>query len=246
MPSVRINGASYEYLWWGSGDTGPPLLLVHEAAGHARGWGAFPQQLADATGRRVYAYSRLGWGQSDALSQPIARGALEEEALDTLPALRAALRLEEVVLAGFRDGASLALLHAGAASMPTAAVIAIAPLLFVDDALRNSITADARRPFPESLRAMPSEPERTLTSWVSWWTSKEHAQWRLDDFVVGVTCPALGLRGADDAFCPPRHLERLGTLIKHLEPFQLPGCRHHPHLDNPRAVVTAVIGFLSA
>lgn len=246
MPSLRVNGDSYDYAWWGAGSTRAPVLLVHEAAGHARGWGDFPLRLAEATDRRVYAYSRLGWGQSDALTKPLARGELEREALDILPVIRSALRLERAVLAGFRDGASIALIHAGAAATPTEGVMAIAPLVFVDEPLRQTLRGNAARGLPASLTAMQSDPERTFTEWTALWTSKAFADWKLDDFIPGVTCPALGLRGAEDAFTSPAHLERLASLVKHLEVVQLPGCRHQPHLDKPAAVITAMSAFLRA
>ena len=127
MPSIRVNEYSYEYHWWGAGESKAPLLLLHEAVGHAKGWGDFPRRLAEATDRRVYAYSRLGWGESEALVAPLAPGYLEHEALEILPLLRTALSLEKVILLGFQEGASLSLIHAGAATMPVEGVIAMAP-----------------------------------------------------------------------------------------------------------------------
>ena len=34
-------------------------------------------------------------------------------------------------------------------------------------------------------------------------------EWQMDDFALGVTCPALGLRGENDSFSTSAHLERL-------------------------------------
>lgn len=246
MPSIRVNEYSYEYAWWGSGEEKAPLLLLHEAAGHAKGWGEFPRRVAEATDRRVYAYSRLGWGESEALPSPLSAGYLEREALDILPELRSALRLDEVILVGFQEGASISLIHAGAASMPVAGVVAISPLLFVDDALKAEVKKLRQRGLPESLESTASDPERTFAQWATLWTGPAFASWQMDDFARGVTCPVLGLRGENDGFTTPGHLERLGTLIKHLEPVTLAGCRHAPHFDKPAAVVTAVSAFVRA
>ncbi|MBL8918726.1 MAG: alpha/beta hydrolase [Myxococcaceae bacterium] len=243
MPSIRINEYSYEYAWWGAGEEKAPLLLLHEAAGHAKGWGEFPRRLAEAIDRRVYAYSRLGWGESEPLPSPLAAGYLEKEALDVLPELRTALRLDRVILIGFQEGASISLIHAGASSMPVEGVIAISPLLSVDDALKAEIRKLHQRGLPESIEATAADPDRTFDQWARLWTGPAFAQWQMDDFVRGVTCPVLGLRGEHDGFTSPGHLERLGTLVKQLEPVTLSGCRHAPHVDKPAAVVTAVSAF---
>lgn len=246
MPSIRVNDYSYEYHWWGAGEALAPLLLLHEAAGHAKGWGEFPRRLAEATDRRVYAYSRLGWGESEPLVAGLAPGYLEHEALEILPALRAALRLETVILLGVQEGASMALIHAGAAPMPVEGVVAISPLLFADDALRTEVRARHRGGLPDSLSASASDPERTFEQWARLWTGPAFASWQMDDFARGITCPVLGLRGEHDAFTSPGHLERLGTLVRQLEPLTLAGCRHAPHMDKPAAVVTAVSAFARA
>src|SRR5512133_652931 len=41
------------------------LVLLHEGLGSVGLWRGFPQQLRDATGRRVVAFSRFGHGRSD-------------------------------------------------------------------------------------------------------------------------------------------------------------------------------------
>lgn len=243
MPSIRLNEYSYEYHWWGAGETKAPLLLLHEAVGHAKGWGDFPRRLAEATDRRVYAYSRLGWGESESLVAPLAPGYLEHEALEILPLLRASLSLEKVLLLGFQEGATISLIHAGAAPMPVEGVIAMAPVLFADDALRLEVRRLFQRGLPDSLNSTTSDPDRTFQQWAALWAGALK-QWQMDDFARGITCPVLGLRGEHDGFTTPAHLERLGSLVKQLESMTLAGCRHAPHIDKQAAVVTAVSAFV--
>lgn len=244
MPSLRVNRSSYEYAWWGSGEARAPVVLLHEATGHARGWGDVPQRLAEATDRRVYAYSRIGWGASEALATPLAPGYLETEALDVLPALRSALSLERVILVGFQEGATIALIHAGASSAPVEGVVAIAPLLFVDEPLRQEVTRLAARGLPESMSSLASDPEATTAQWAALWSSPAFASWRLDDFAKGVTCPLLALRGEGDPMVSSAQLERLEGLVRHAELVTLTGCRRAPHLEKTAAVVTAMSAFM--
>ncbi len=244
MPSLRVRGCSYEYAWWGSGVERAPVVLLHEATGHARGWGELPQRLAEATDRRVYAYSRAGWGESEPLAAPLSAGYLETEALETFPAIRDALSLERVILVGFQEGASIALIHAGASSVPVEGVVAIAPLLFADDVLRHEIQRLIAKGLPQSMESLATEPEATASQWAGLWTGAAFRTWSLDDFAKGVTCPVLALRGENDGMTSAEHLRRLETLVKQVELITLSGCRRAPHLEKTAAVVTALSAFM--
>lgn len=244
MPSIRIKDFSYEYAWWGAGEALAPILLLHEATGSAKGWGEFPERLAEATDRRVYAYSRAGWGASEPLAHPLAPGYLEAEALETLVELRTALHLERVILAGLNEGATISLIHAGATSMPVEGVVAIAPLLMVDDPLRTEIARMAARGLPPSMESLASDPETTMRQWAALWTGRAFSKWQVDDFARGVTCPVLAIRGENDALTTPAHLERLSGLVRQTELLTLAGCRHAPHLDKMGAVVAALSAFV--
>ena len=51
--------------WTPEGESGAPILLLHDSLGSVGLWRSFPQALAAASGRRVIAYDRLGYGRSD-------------------------------------------------------------------------------------------------------------------------------------------------------------------------------------
>ena len=45
-------------------DAAPTVVMLHEGLGSAAAWGAFPDQIAAATGAGVFVYSRAGYGRS--------------------------------------------------------------------------------------------------------------------------------------------------------------------------------------
>ena len=118
----------------------PTLVLLHEGLGSVAMWRDFPARLAHATGCRTLVYSRHGYGQSDVLEAPFGTDYMHREGRDTLPQLLAALEIENPVLVGHSDGASIALLHAGAGH-PVAGVVVMAPHCFVEDISIRSIAA---------------------------------------------------------------------------------------------------------
>src|SRR5215475_8749193 len=145
MPFVVAGGHRLEYAWFGA-ERSQAIVMLHEGLGSLALWKDFPDQLAAATGRAVLAYSRLGYGRSDPLGAPRSVDFMHVEALEKLPSLLDALGVREPVLFGHSDGASIALIHAARARRPVAAVIALAPHVFVERYGLDSIAA-ARRAY---------------------------------------------------------------------------------------------------
>ena len=110
---------------------GRPIVLLHEGLGSVGLWRGFPAALAGATGRRVIAYSRHGHGRSGPPPRPRTPDFFREEALDVLPALLREWGIEEPLLVGHSDGASIALVHA--AHHPVEGLVLMAPHVFVED-----------------------------------------------------------------------------------------------------------------
>jgi pimeloyl-ACP methyl ester carboxylesterase len=70
-----------ETRWWGPrADAAPTLVLLHEGLGCVALWRDFPEALAEATGCGVFAYSRLGYGGSDAVPLPRPMRYMHDEA----------------------------------------------------------------------------------------------------------------------------------------------------------------------
>lgn len=112
---------------------GADLVLLHEGLGSLSLWRDFPEQLAAATGRQVWAWSRQGYGASGHDPVPRTPDYLEIEARDWLPATLAALGIERPVLVGHSDGGSIALLHGLLFPGAQAGLVAIAPHSWVEE-----------------------------------------------------------------------------------------------------------------
>ena len=141
MPFLTAAGHRLEYERLPGRPGAPTLLLLHVGLGSVALWRDFPQKLAQATGAPLVVYSRYGYGQSDPLAAPRAPRYMHEEALESLPALRQALALDDVILVGHSDGASIALIHAGSGDWPVRALILEAPHVFVETMNLASIEA---------------------------------------------------------------------------------------------------------
>src|SRR6202171_3075135 len=117
MPSVVAAGRSLNYEWIGGEESRgkaakPVLVFLHEGLGSIRQWRDSPARVAGATGCRALVYDRYGYGQSDVL-QEARRDTrfMHDEALQSLPQILSALKIENPVLIGHSDGASIALIQ---------------------------------------------------------------------------------------------------------------------------------------
>src|SRR6266496_4079 len=115
LSRVEVLGRRLEYRRIGPRPgAAPTIVFLHEGLGCVGLWRDFPDRLASATGCGALVYSRQGYGASDRVRGPRPVRFMHDEALVVLPAVLAHFQLEEVVLFGHSDGASIAVIYAGA------------------------------------------------------------------------------------------------------------------------------------
>jgi len=251
MPFVVAGGHRLEYAWFGPARSErPPIVMLHEGLGSVALWRDFPQLLADATGRRTLAYSRYGYGQSDPLTEPRSVDFMHSEALEALPQLLDALAIPEPVLFGHSDGGSIALIHAACAQRAVAAVIALAPHVFVEPCGVASIAA-TRQTYLEGgeLRAKLArrhdDVESAFWGWNDIWLLPDFAAWNIEALLPSITCPVLAIQGKDDEYGTMAQLDRIERAVRDFRRLELEQCGHSAHRDQPDAVLAAAVNFLA-
>jgi len=260
MPAVRrdveVAGHRLETCRFGP-HVGPlRVVLLHEGLGSVALWRDFPAQLAAQLDEPVLAYSRVGYGQSPLPDAPRNVDFMHHEAQVVLPALLQAFGIAKPILVGHSDGASIALIHAGAAgagSRPDtgqpAGVAVLAPHLFVEPVTVHEI-AKVRNGFEASglgprLARYHRDPAATFHSWANAWLSDAFRQWNIEAEVAAIGCPLLAIQGEDDQYGTPLQIERLLQLSPQAKALMLPGCRHSPHAEQPAVVLAALTGFVA-
>ena len=93
-------------------NTKSTLVFLHEGFGSIGQWGDFPAALSMATGYPALLYDRYGYGNSDSLSAPLSLRYMHEEALGCLPQVLKQCSIDDPILVGHSDGASIALIFA--------------------------------------------------------------------------------------------------------------------------------------
>src|SRR5687767_2721268 len=233
------------------GDAGKPVLVfLHEGLGSIRQWRDFPQRVAQATGCPAVIYDRYGYGQSDVLREKRRTVRfMHDEALVSLPNLLGELRIENPILIGHSDGASIALIHAGA-GFPVRKVVAMAPHVFIEPICISSIekakTTFETTDLPERLGKYHRDPRKTFFGWADVWLDPEFKGWDIrDDYLPGVSAPVLAIQGHDDEYGTMAQLDEIARRVKGpCELLKLDDCGHAPFRDQPDQVLKKITAFV--
>ena len=228
----------------------PTIVLLHEGLGSISLWRDFPAMLAAVTGCAVLAYSRSGYGQSEVLESPRLVEYMHREALDVLPELLARLSISAPVLVGHSDGASIALIHAGA-HPDVRGVVAMAPHVFVEDVSVKSI-AEAKVAFettdlPQKLARHHADSAKTFYGWNDIWLHADFRVWNIEEYLPSIRCPLLAIQGLDDEYGSMAQLDAIAAQAGGaVELLKLAACKHSPQRDQPGAVLAAIARFVAA
>ena len=193
-------------------------------------------------------YSRYGSGSSDLLREPRAVTYMHDEALLSLPDLLVQLHIENPILIGHSDGASIALIHAGAHDRVRGLVL-LAPHVFVEDLSVASIGA-AKTSFettnlPEKLGGHHRDPARTFWGWNDIWLHPDFRRWNIEEYLPRITCPILVIQGLDDQYGTMAQAQAIARQSAGpVEIVPLADCRHSPQRDQPDAVLAAIGRFV--
>jgi len=250
LPLLEVPGGRVEYEDVPGDPAMAPLLLLHEGLGSVRLWRRFHHRLASATGRRAVAFSRLGHGGSDLPPGKRTPRYMHDEATEVVPAVRAALGLDEVVLVGHSDGGSIALLHAATPSVHGAVdgLVVLAPHVLVEETGLRAIE-QARRDYVEGdLRTRMAryhrDPDVTLWNWNDGWLDGAFRDWDIRPELAGITCPVLGVQGTADPYGTVVHVEAVRDRAAGPVTLEVLDCGHAPHLERPAETDAAVTAFL--
>lgn len=255
LQSVTIPAGRIEYRWIGARQSAlreigkPVIVLLHEGLGSVALWKDFPDRLAAAAELPVLVYSRIGYGGSDPCVLPRPITYMHEEGEGILPELLAALDVGPHILVGHSDGASIALIYAGARQPDTLlGVAAMAPHVFCEDISVQSIRAASKAYARGDLRSRlekyhGANVDCAFHGWCDSWLNPDFLHWNIESHVDRITVPVLAIQGEDDEYGTKSQVDSIARRTG-AEILMLPACGHSPHRDQPEATLQALRRFI--
>ncbi len=231
--------------------TGAPVVLLHDSLGCVELWREFPAALSMATGRRVVAYDRLGFGHSDPREGPMPLDFIAEEAASYFPAVLDELELQRVVVFGHSVGGGMAVNCAVQWPDRCEALITESAQAFVEDRTVQGLRA-AQQQFEapaqmEKLARYHGDKARwVLDAWLQTWLNPAFAAWSLAEVLPQVACPTLAIHGADDEYGSAKHPETIAHGARGgAETRLLAGTGHVPHRERSAEVLAILQDWLA-
>jgi pimeloyl-ACP methyl ester carboxylesterase len=244
---LEIDGAALELVRLEGVRPGPTIVFLHEGLGSVALWKDFPAELVQRTGLPAVVYSRRGHGHSDPDRLPRAPSFMHHEAEVVLPALLDALALDEVILFGHSDGASIALLAAARRDPRFRRLVLLAPHVFVEELSIASIVvardAFANGDLRERLGKYHADATHTFRAWNDVWLAPAFRDWDIRDRLAEIACPILLIQGRDDEYGTLAQIDAIAASTG-ADVLILDNCGHSPHRDRPDMVLAVAAAFM--
>ena len=248
---IDVRGTSIEYFETAK-IQGGDILLLHEGLGCVELWRDFPEQLATVTAHNVLAYSRAGYGNSAPITLPRSLDHMEREARDFLPLFIQGLALEQPILLGHSDGATIALEFAAAFPNALSGLILIAPHVFVEQVSIDAINAANLAYSDGSLRDKlqryhGANVDNAFRGWCDTWLNPAFRTWDIRPRLRRIKAPILLLQGANDEYGTVLQVQSIeqnsGGSVKSVI---LSDSGHAPHQDNLEDSLRAIAKFVKS
>jgi pimeloyl-ACP methyl ester carboxylesterase len=251
MPSAIAAGRTLNYERIDGDPEKPALVFLHEGLGSIRQWRDFPHKAAAATGCPAVIYDRYGYGQSDVLQEPRRTVRfMHDEALIALPEFLKNISVQNPILVGHSDGASIALIHAGA-GFPVRKVVAMAPHVFIEPVCLASIRianeAFGTTDLAQKLSRYHRNARKTFYGWADVWLDPDFVAWDIrDDYLPKIACPVLAIQGRDDEYGTMAQVDEIARRVKGpCEVLKLEKCGHSPFRDQAEKCLHEIKKFTS-
>ena len=247
---INVLGLNLEAATWWGDEKKSPIVLLHEGLGCIAMWREFPKILSQRTNRTVIAYSRAGYGFSEAYSNPKKTNYLHVEAQTILPAFLEKIKVERPILFGHSDGGSIALIYASTYPQSLNGLIVLAPHEFLEEKLTQSLNKAvyqfSHSKWAHKLGKYHADPVRVFKEWSSVWLSDSHKNWNIVKDLKKITVPTLAIQGEEDEYATLKQVKTVAEKVPHSRLVVLDSCRHNPHFDARDRVLGATAAFLES
>jgi pimeloyl-ACP methyl ester carboxylesterase len=245
---VVAGGKRLETIRYDGDSARPAIVMLHEGLGSISLWRDLPRRLCERTRCTVVAYSRYGYGRSAVLRERREPDYMHHEGEIVLPELLALLGIERPILFGHSDGASIALIHAGAHPGAVRALVLEAPHVFVEEVSVRSI-AEAKSTYatsdlPAKLGRHHADPDATFAGWNDVWLDPRFRDWNIEAYAERVRVPVLLIQGDADEYGTRAQLDAIAARVPGAETLMIPAAGHAAHRDAPEIVLDRVAAFV--
>ena len=248
---IRVGNSTVELLRLDGDENRPTVLMLHEGLGCVELWRDFPHRLNQQCSLPVVAYSRCGYGASAPISLPRPLDYMRVEAQNFLPELLTALKISKPIVLGHSDGATIALEFAAAFPSHLAALVILAPHIFVEDCSINAIRAADHEYQHGRLREKlqryhHNNVDNAFRGWCDSWLHPAFKKWNMEEVLEHIEVPILQIQGLADEYGSDAHVRSIEQYAHtQVETVLFENCGHAPHFERKLETMAAISDFLA-
>jgi pimeloyl-ACP methyl ester carboxylesterase len=228
----------------------PTLVFLHEGLGCVDLWKDVPLQLSKMTQCNAFVFSRLGYGRSDGCTLQKKINFMHTEALDFLPDVLDAAKIQDHIILGHSDGGSMGIIYAGSSHaanlkglITEAAHVFCEPLTV--DSIQNAKNQYLKHDLKNKLEKYHGQnTDNAFWGWNDIWLSSGFMNWNIEKFLKHISIPTLALQGRKDPYGNLDQLEAIEAGIKTCNTHILDNCGHAPHHEQQKNVLKLMAGFI--
>lgn len=216
----------------------PTLVFLHDSWGCVEMWADFPKCLGELFGLNIFVYDRRGYGQSSPFGiTDRTIHYLHDEAHELMQLLDSC-KIQEVMLYGHSDGATIALIAAALYPNRVKGLMLESPHSFIEDSGKAAVLATRERAkettLLETLTKFHGDKTHELFRlWHETWLSDFFASWTIVPHLTCIQCPVLAFQGEQDEFGT---IEQLNVLKKEIQGSvtisEIPDAAHTPRKES--------------
>lgn len=252
MSFIDFEGYSlyYSYLKEDNNPDQPVLIFLHDSWGCTEMWEDFPRKTAKLFGLNALVYDRRGYGNSSRFStKERTKFYLHEEA-DELIRVMDALKINQAVLYGHSDGASISLIAAATYTERFKAIMVEGAHSFVEEkgkaAVKDSRDKAKHNSLLKSLEKYHGDKtEELFRRWHAAWLGDFFADWTIIPMLKNIQAPLLAFRGEHDPYDTEEQLLVLEREVHApITTMIIPDAAHTPRKENEEATDKLIRDFL--
>ncbi|TKD63537.1 alpha/beta fold hydrolase [Flavobacterium sp. ASW18X] len=229
------------------------LVFLHDSLGCISLWRDFPAQLSQKNGMNALIYDRAGYGTAAKAPQLAERGDnYHEVEADLLIPFLKHLNIENPILFGHSDGATIALIAAGKHPNYIKGCIVEGAHSFVEEiTLKGIIQAKSAYTKNDVLHQKLTKyhgdkVHQLFMAWTETWLEPSFKSWNIFSFLTQITCPVFVLQGELDEFGTLEQVHVILNKVKgEKQELILRDTGHSPHKEHPEIVYKGVSQFLA-
>ncbi|MFK8038457.1 MAG: alpha/beta fold hydrolase [Crocinitomicaceae bacterium] len=224
------------------------IIFLHEGLGCIETWKDYPEQLCEVVGMKGLVYDRPGYGKSHGDLSDRSNEYLIEAAHD-LHQFITNLKLDNIILYGHSDGASIALAYGAIYPKTIKAIISEAAHVIVEEMTLKGIQTAIKAFNDGKLDGLQkyhgNKYSSVFSAWAETWLRPDFNLKTLRNLLTKIKAPSLIIQGDKDQYGSKKQVDILENEISKSVSKYILNCGHTPFLDQNKDVLKISSEYLN-